>query len=171
MLKNMKPAYLALVAIGSMGLTSMPAHACKEITAVALQGSDAAELRVRVNNVILINHKGSHSNTVPANLLLEEDNDFKIELITDNPDATGRAEVFVACEGKWAIHPSQIDLANEVMSPSDEEVTRAKRILDAMAKAESEGKGAVSLDGRLIDYASIRQAEVLVGKSQQIASR
>ena len=85
--------------------------------------------------------------------------------------AAARRAAVLGCEGKWAIHPSQIDLANEVMSPSDEEITRAKRILDAMAKAESEGKGAVSLDGRLIDYASIRQAEVLVGKSVQIASR
>jgi len=56
------------------------------------------------------------------------------------------------------------------MSPSEAEVTRAKRILEAMAVAASEGKGAVSLDGRLIDYASIRQAEVLVEKARQIAA-
>lgn len=83
--------------------------------------------------------------------------------------AAYRAAV-LGCEGKWAIHPSQIALANEVMSPSSAEVERAQRILDAMAKAESEGKGAVSLDGRLIDYASIRQAEVLVQKARQIAA-
>lgn len=83
--------------------------------------------------------------------------------------AAYRAAV-LGCEGKWAIHPSQIDLANEVMSPSAAEVERAQRILDAMAKAEAEGKGAVSLDGRLIDYASIRQAEVLVAKAKQIAA-
>ncbi|MFM8747354.1 MAG: hypothetical protein ACKOED_11920, partial [Aestuariivirga sp.] len=68
--------------------------------------------------------------------------------------------------GKWAIHPSQIALANEVMSPSEAEVTRARRILEAMKEAEAQGKGAVSLDGRLIDYASIRQAQVLVGKGR-----
>lgn len=83
--------------------------------------------------------------------------------------AAYRAAV-IGCEGKWAIHPSQIELANEVMSPSEAEVTRAKRILVAMAEAEAAGKGAVSLDGRLIDYASIRQAEVLVGKADQIAN-
>lgn len=93
----------------------------------------------------------------------------------DFKDADGyRAAAFRAavlgCEGKWAIHPSQIALANEVMSPSDDEVTRAKRILEAMAEAEAAGKGAVSLDGRLIDYASIRQAEVLVEKARQIAA-
>lgn len=82
--------------------------------------------------------------------------------------AAGRAAV-LGCEGKWAIHPSQIALANEVMSPSDAEVEKAQRILAAMAEAEAAGKGAVSLDGRLIDYASIRQAEVLVEKASQIA--
>ena len=70
----------------------------------------------------------------------------------------------LGCEGKWAIHPSQIDLANEVMSPSDKEINQAKRILEAMDQAKKDGKGAVSLDGRLIDIASIRQAEVLVEK-------
>ncbi|MDF3605240.1 CoA ester lyase [Paracoccus sp. DMF-8] len=83
--------------------------------------------------------------------------------------AAYRAAV-LGCEGKWAIHPSQIALANEVMSPSEAEVERAKKILAAMAEAEAAGKGAVSLDGRLIDYASIRQAEVLVEKARQIAA-
>ena len=69
-----------------------------------------------------------------------------------------------------AIHPNQIGLANEVMSPSEAEIAKANRILEAMAEAEAAGKGAVSLDGRLIDYASIRQAEVLVEKSKQIAA-
>lgn len=75
----------------------------------------------------------------------------------------------LGCEGKWAIHPSQIALANEVNSPSDEEVTRAKRIIEAMKQATKEGKGAVALDGRLIDIASIKQAEVMVSKAAQIA--
>lgn len=83
--------------------------------------------------------------------------------------AAYRAAV-LGCEGKWAIHPSQIALANEVMSPSAAEVDRAQKILAAMAEAEAAGKGAVSLDGRLIDYASIRQAEVLVEKARQIAA-
>ena len=74
----------------------------------------------------------------------------------------------LGCEGKWAIHPSQIDLANELFSPSEKEVIQAQRILDAMEQAQKEGKGAVSLDGRLIDIASIRQAKVLVEKAAQI---
>ena len=83
--------------------------------------------------------------------------------------AAQRAAV-LGCEGKWAIHPSQVALANEVMSPSEADVTKAQRIIEAMKQAAAEGKGAVSLDGRLIDYASIRQAEVLVEKAAQIAA-
>jgi malyl-CoA/(S)-citramalyl-CoA lyase len=75
----------------------------------------------------------------------------------------------LGCEGKWAIHPSQIALANEVNSPSKAEIDKAKRILKAMKQAQKEGKGAVSLDGRLIDIASIKQAEVMVQKAKQIA--
>ena len=88
----------------------------------------------------------------------------------DGYRAAAKRAAVLGCEGKWAIHPSQIALANEVMSPSEAEITRANRILDAIAEAEASGKGAVSLDGRLIDYASIRQAEVLVEKAKQIAA-
>jgi malyl-CoA/(S)-citramalyl-CoA lyase len=80
-----------------------------------------------------------------------------------------RASV-LGCEGKWAIHPSQLDLANEVYSPSDADVTKANRILEAMVEATAQGLGAVSLDGRLIDIASIKQAENLVKKAEQIAA-
>ena len=89
----------------------------------------------------------------------------------DGYRAAAKRGAVLGCEGKWAIHPSQIDLANEVMSPGTEEVERAQRILAAMREAEAQGKGAVSLDGRLIDYASIRQAEVLVEKARAIESR
>jgi len=89
----------------------------------------------------------------------------------DGFKAAARRAAVLGCEGKWAIHPSQVTLANEVMSPSEADVTKAKRILEAMAVAAREGKGAVSLDGRLIDYASIRQAEVLVKKADQIAAQ
>ena len=84
--------------------------------------------------------------------------------------AAARRAAVLGCEGKWAIHPSQIALANEVMSPSEAETTKAHRILEAMAEAEAAGKGAVSLDGRLIDFASIRQAQVLVDRARQISA-
>jgi malyl-CoA/(S)-citramalyl-CoA lyase len=75
----------------------------------------------------------------------------------------------LGCEGKWAIHPNQVDLANEVMGLPPKEIERARRVLAAMDQARKEGKGAVSLDGRLIDIASIRQAEALVAKAEMIA--
>ena len=74
----------------------------------------------------------------------------------------------LGCEGKWAIHPNQVPLANEVFTPPAKEVDRARRILAAMEEARKEGKGAVSLDGRLIDIASIRQAEQLVAKADMV---
>ena len=89
----------------------------------------------------------------------------------DGFKAAAKRAAVLGCEGKWAIHPSQITLANEVMSPSESEILKANRILEAMADAEASGKGAVSLDGRLIDYASIKQAEVLVEKAKQIAGQ
>ena len=81
----------------------------------------------------------------------------------------GRAAA-LGCEGKWAIHPRQIALANDAFTPTDDEVTRARRILAAMADATRDGKGAVALDGRMIDTASVRQAEAMVGKADAIAA-
>ncbi len=82
-----------------------------------------------------------------------------------------RRAAALGCEGKWAIHPSQVELANAVYTPTGKEVTRAKRILVEMDKAAKEGKGAVSLDGRLIDAASIRMAENVVRQIEQIEAR
>ena len=81
--------------------------------------------------------------------------------------AANRAAV-LGYEGKWAIHPSQVELANRVFTPSEAEVTKARRIMEAMAQAAKEGKGAVSLDGRLIDIASIRMAEALLKKAESM---
>ena len=88
----------------------------------------------------------------------------------DGYEAQGRRAAALGCEGKWAIHPSQVDLANALFSPSADDVSRARRILEAMEQAYKEGRGAVALDGRLIDIASIKQAEVLVRKAEQIAA-
>jgi malyl-CoA/(S)-citramalyl-CoA lyase len=85
--------------------------------------------------------------------------------------AAGRRAAALGCEGKWAIHPSQVALANEVFSPSEAEIARARRVIAAMEQAQRDGRGAVALDGRLIDIASIRQAEVLVKKAELIGER
>jgi len=86
----------------------------------------------------------------------------------DGYKAVARSVAALGVEGKWAIHPSQIALANEVFTPPEAEVDRARRILLAMDEAAKEGRGAVALDGRLIDAASIRQAQVMVDKAAQI---
>lgn len=83
--------------------------------------------------------------------------------------AQANRAAILGCEGKWAIHPSQIPLANEVYTPPEAEVTKARRILEAMKQAQAEGKGAVALDGKLIDIASIRQAEGIVRQAELIA--
>ncbi len=89
----------------------------------------------------------------------------------DGYKAQANRSAVLGCEGKWAIHPSQVALANEVFTPSDEEVNKARRILEAMEEAQREGRGAVSLDGRLIDIASIKQAEALVKQAEAIAGK
>jgi malyl-CoA/(S)-citramalyl-CoA lyase len=84
--------------------------------------------------------------------------------------AARRASI-LGFEGKWCIHPSQIELANEVFSPDDRLVSRTRRIMEAMEEAATDGKGAVSLDGRLIDAASLRMAEHLLTKIELIEER
>ncbi len=77
----------------------------------------------------------------------------------------------LGCEGKWAIHPSQIALANDVFTPPESEVTKAKRILEALKEAAAQGKGAAALDGRLIDAASERMANNVVRAAEAIAAK
>lgn len=84
--------------------------------------------------------------------------------------AQARRAATLGFVGKWAIHPKQISLANEVFTPSEAMVAKASRILAAMAEAKAAGAGAVTLDGKLIDLASIRQAEVILTQSKLIAA-
>lgn len=72
--------------------------------------------------------------------------------------------------GKWAIHPKQIALANQVFTPSDEAVNEAREILAAMEQAKANGEGATVYKGRLVDIASIKQAEVIVAQAELIAA-
>jgi len=91
-----------------------------------------------------------------------------------NPDAyiaSAKRAAAIGIEGKWAIHPSQIDLANKVFSPPATEVDRAKKILEELAKAAKAGKGAAQLDGRMIDAASARMAENIVNINKLIESK
>jgi citrate lyase subunit beta/citryl-CoA lyase len=85
--------------------------------------------------------------------------------------AAARRAAALGCEGKWAIHPSQIALANDVFTPPESEVGKAKRILQALKEAQAQGKGAAALDGRLIDAASERMANNVVRASEAIAAK
>jgi malyl-CoA/(S)-citramalyl-CoA lyase len=77
----------------------------------------------------------------------------------------------LGCEGKWAIHPSQVALANEIFTPPEKEVKRAQDILAAMKNAQETGFGAVALNGVLVDAASIRQAQVIVQQMDLIRAQ
>ena len=89
----------------------------------------------------------------------------------DGYKLAARRSAALGCEGKWAIHPSQIELANEVYTPPPAEIEKAKRILVALKEAALQGKGAAALDGRLIDAASERMALNIVRTAEAIAAR
>jgi len=83
--------------------------------------------------------------------------------------AQARRSATLGMVGKWAIHPKQIALSNEVFTPSEEAVAEAREILAAMEEAKAKGEGATVYKGRLVDIASIKQAEVVVRQSEMIA--
>ena len=67
----------------------------------------------------------------------------------------------LGCDGKWVIHPGQIDVVNAVFSPSPEEIERARMVIEAYEAVVESGRGAVSLDGSMVDNATIRLARRL----------
>lgn len=85
--------------------------------------------------------------------------------------AQARRSATLGMVGKWAIHPKQIALANDVFTPSAEQLAEAKEIIAAMEKAKAEGAGATVYKGRLVDIASIKQAQVIVGQADLISSK
>ncbi len=85
--------------------------------------------------------------------------------------AAARRGAALGIEGKWAIHPSQVALANEVFTPDAAEVDRARRILRAIDEAATAGRGAAQLDGKMIDAASMRLAQNIVSMADAIAAR
>ncbi len=70
--------------------------------------------------------------------------------------------------GKWAIHPTQIDIANHVFSPSQEEVDRARKLDAVYTEAQARGLGAVAFEGKMIDVAIIRNARNIIQKADLI---
>jgi citrate lyase subunit beta/citryl-CoA lyase len=85
--------------------------------------------------------------------------------------ASAKRVATMGYDGKWAIHPSQIELANDIMSPPAADVARAKRIIEALQAAAAEGKGVAQLDGKMIDAASERMALNLVNQAALIDNK
>ncbi len=78
-----------------------------------------------------------------------------------------RRSQLLGFDGKWALHPDQIELCNEIFSPPLEEYERAERILDAYARATREdGRGAVVFEGEMIDEASRKMAEQVAARGR-----
>ncbi len=67
----------------------------------------------------------------------------------------------LGCDGKWAIHPGQIDVINEVFTPAAKDIALAKKVLDANDEAQAVGKGAIAVEGRMVDQATVRLAKQL----------
>ena len=77
-----------------------------------------------------------------------------------------RAAFLLGCVGAWSLHPSQIAIAKRVFSPSAEDVAHARRVVAAMG----DGTGAVMLDGRMEDDASLKQCRVLLDLAERLAT-
>lgn len=78
---------------------------------------------------------------------------------TDGLKRSGVMACALGCDGKWVIHPDQIDTINQVFSPSQEDIDRAVKVLDAFDNAESKDRGAVAVEGRMVDQATVRLAK------------
>ena len=78
-----------------------------------------------------------------------------------------RNAYLLGCVGAWSLHPVQIDIAKRVFSPLPSDVAQAQRVIDAMG----DGTGAIMLDGKMEDDASVKQCQVVVELARQLASR
>jgi citrate lyase subunit beta/citryl-CoA lyase len=83
--------------------------------------------------------------------------------VADHRDEEGLREACrvaraLGFDGKWCIHPAQVPVVNEVFSPTEYEVSWAKKVVGAYEEANAAGSGAISVDGQMVDAASIRMA-------------
>ena len=77
-----------------------------------------------------------------------------------------RNAFLLGCVGAWSLHPKQIAIANKVFSPSVEDVAHARRVIAAMG----DGTGAVMIDGKMEDDASVKQCQVMVALAEELAA-
>jgi len=83
----------------------------------------------------------------------------------DGYKALASSAAALGLDGKWAIHPVQIPVANAAFTPPAQEVEKARHILRLMRDAKERGKAAVGHDGKLLDIASIKQAEMVLQRA------
>jgi malyl-CoA/(S)-citramalyl-CoA lyase len=82
-----------------------------------------------------------------------------------------RNAYLLGCVGAWSLHPAQIEIAQRVFSPSVEDIAHARRVVAALQEDGGDGTGAVMLDGKMEDDASLKQCLVLVELAEQLAAR
>jgi citrate lyase subunit beta/citryl-CoA lyase len=90
---------------------------------------------------------------------------------TSGLERASRIARVMGFDGKQCIHPSQLAVVNEIFSPSAEEVTRAKAVVNAYEEAAKAGRGAIGKDGKMIDYANIRMAKALLKKLEIVTQK
>jgi malyl-CoA/(S)-citramalyl-CoA lyase len=82
-----------------------------------------------------------------------------------------RNAYLLGCVGAWSLHPAQIEIAHRVFSPSVDDIAHARRVVAALGRDGGDGTGAVMLDGKMEDDASLKQCLVLVHLAEQLAER
>ena len=85
-------------------------------------------------------------------------------------EAEARQGAAMGFDGKTLVHPSQVDPANEIWAPSSDEIDHARRIIDAFAAAEAEGRGVVTVDGRMIENLHVDEARRTLAVAAAIAA-
>lgn len=183
-----KPVEMELLIETALGLVNIEALAAADPLVAALHlgvGDFAASIGARSTEIGVspagYRHVGSAADghpRVPLDLfaypmmrLLVAARAFGLRAI-DGPCGAFRDEVTTAAtamkaaamgfDGKQMIHPSQIEPTRNAFVPSDRELMEARRTIAAMEAAERAGHGAVTLDGKMIDYANLRMAQRLI---------
>ena len=87
---------------------------------------------------------------------------------TEGLQHSSAAACALGFNGKWAIHPNQIEVINSIFSPTSADIERARKVLEAYDAAKAEGRGAVSVDGRMIDQATVRLAQQLWDQARHL---
>ncbi|HVM29009.1 MAG TPA: CoA ester lyase [Mycobacteriales bacterium] len=85
-------------------------------------------------------------------------------------EAEARQAAEMGFDGKTLVHPTQVEVANRVWAPTDDEVELARRVIEAFEQAEREGKGVVTVDGRMIENLHVENARRTLATAEAIAA-